>query len=1112
MLTQKLLVSLLVLRAIHGARVLTEEQTDHANEDKKNLSAEDLKWLQYQEEKTKKLQQSFEKYNEEMEYYAYEDLSSFYYKLDLFRNLIKIHKTSEAFPDLPKSLCHENFCENYFVEMVNFSMGYSRINELPVVLLVAGLHGDEELSIAALLNFLQTIPVAYQYNNDWYRVLNNVRFVVVPSANISGFSSQNKHERIIINNKIEQLDPKSDFNWKNNGKCFRTHTAQLLYSLQQKYLVSAALVFSGGENQILYPSKPSKGKIHDESVEKPIFEFFAKQMREISNPVGQKIGGFFRYAIKGLELVSDTNQYLMWLHGASAAPEELSTLCFSKSGDFMNRHVPVSENSNRVFAMEVSLEKTLRPRMSLGSTMGVIQKVLMGESFGSAVRAIYMIKQFSEMLRPYVKLDSTEYTAETNELKLNMNVKGCKSVTSVTFPGDARYPGQWKNISRKVNVVTSGLKTQVVYKLAEGRAPSDDPQYEDFNFGIICDHDVYQLLNGVEPVSLVGMNKRDVYQTLMLHGGRLNSLQLQDVQIYNVNIYEPKQTLSYAIGYNRVNQIHSNKLAISIGPLYPLIIEYNEEKKEVNVKMEEDWIPDQQVWNEQNKNRSLEVGVMNLKKNMLYSPELYERLQMLKKYKDALSITIFRQLGKDKAFIAPVTSEAKKPGPGPGAKDKKAPVKETVQNMKDEMKKNKTDKINSNKNTDSTNFLAKKGTSRGNSNSMSDSISRLDEIDRVVGLSLCPNVPQKVIFNYLMDFVGFKANIKVVQEVLMKQEEEVNTEGQNLLFGNNSQYLNGNLVAFNQHIMSIDSRGQFDNFTTDDQFKRLRPEKLMMLSTAGMYCSSLTSTLIKSYRFQDSFMKQLYMDPSIQKENSFFGLSVNVMFEDPSKVLMTLMVSALKPSARYWVYNKSERFELTRSKQDVDIQIESENKALKLAKYEAVLELRKVEFVGAMLKVFDESDSESVFDCFMHNYSGKNDVKEDFKIYRHTIKMLLDKRLLPHANLIQEEEQRTEVKVAGKKLLSLLGKKPASETAPEANPWDKTLVWGGLVLTFVLAIFLLWYAGVLGFLEKEFQSRGEEDEAGMDAPLEEDPRPELQRKETPPLVTSNFELDLPPQN
>jgi len=292
--------------------------------------------------------------------------------------------------------------------------------------------------------------------------------------------------------------------------------------------------------------------------------------------------------------------------------------------------------------------------------------------------------------------------------------------------------------------------------------------------------------------------------------------------------------------------------------------------------------------------------------------------------------------------------------------------------------------------------------------------------------------------------------------------------------------LSGRVAIYNKEIMNITKRGHFENYTTGEEFRQLKPEKLMMLPNAGMYCTSLTRNLIKNYKFQDSFLKQLYMNPSIQREKDFYGLSVNVMFEDSSKVVMNLLVSSINPSSKYYVYNKSEKFELLPVKGGTKVQIESENNALIMSKYEIILNLRDVEFIGAMLKVYDDSDSEVVFDCYMRSYSGNNNIKEEFKLYRHTLKIILDKKLLPGSDLIQKEEHRVEVKVAGNKMLSLLGKKPASERKVEPESWDKRLVWVGLIVIFALSIFLLWYGGILEFLEKEFSSREEVEE-----PLEE---------------------------
>jgi hypothetical protein len=930
------------------------------------------------------------------------------------------------------------------VELVNFQLGAENLRRLPTILLVAGLHGDEELGISTLLHFLQTVAFAYQYNDDWYRILNHVRFVVVPIANISGYANKIKKETILINSKRETIDPKEDFNWKNQNKCFQTNTSQLLYRLQQRYLISAALIFSGGNEEIVIPAQPKATEQISEPLDYPFFEFVVEAMQEVSKLKQTKT--LTTHPFNKHKVVSP---YLMWLYGGSEQPEQMKTICFAKSEEFLENYIPVTESSNRVFAMEISLDKKLRPDKDLGSPIKIINEQESEEYSGTVVRGINIIKQFTQMVRPYVNVLSTEVDEEKKTLKVKMDVKGCKEVDHIEFKSDEDTP-EWNSTISSGFFLSSGL--EITYDL-EKLKKQNSKNLIDLNFGIYCDSNIFKSEEKTRQVTHIGRNKLEKFKLVSDRNYLLDSTQLPKVQILDVDLTSPRHTLNYSRNPQIVVMSKITTLALEIGPVTPLTISFNEETSEISLKYHSNWVPTDQTMADELKDEGLKFGLNNLKKDMLGSPDFMEKLKQMDDFKDQLSITVYRKMGMSNT-VYDLKNEPKpkyKSNQSSDKSNKKSlALNTTPKKKKKEESKEKND------------FKINGGIFEINRSSQSyiDAVSKINDIFRVIGFGIGLNASQKLIYNYFLDYVGFSCLIKIVNQT--KNDEDSNTKmtdvSDKLVSGLNL-YLKGRLEISSMKEFNLNSMEDVIQFEEQDLIRKSPPVSGLMLMTGGMYCSTISHNIIKNHdAFTNSFKLKYRNNPSILKKVDFYGVTLMPLEGDSSKVSLTLYVSSFNPSTKYFIYNNSQKFELLPIEPAEKIKVIKSEPSIKVLKFQKIINWREANFIGREIYIYDDSDNNRVLDCTMKSFTGEEGVIKDFKTQRETLNILIDKKFLPGVKPVEtKDEDRAEIKLAGKKLLNLIGKKPEIEKPPEEAPWDKTLAWVFVVLLMSGGVFFSWY-------------------------------------------------------
>ena len=894
--------------------------------------------------------------NKAFSYFDYSDVNYFLNRLVSVRNLIKVFRARDEFKDMNQSLCGKSICQNYFMEVANFGMGRARVNQLPVILLVAGLHGDEAIGISALMHFLDRMATIYKVSPDWFRILNSVRFVVVPFANISGFSRGSDEEKVLYRGRHKYFNVKEDFNWRNESQCLLTATSELLFHIQQRYLVTAALVFTAGKNEIVYPSHPVY-PAHP-APEKAAFEFVAKELAKAAEPPRSKSRSVYHshYSVTGLETREHPNRYLMWLYGASENPDEARVLCFAKNKNFQYRFKYPTANSNRTFALEISLERSDRPRLSLGNEKGILYNL--SKDFGPVVRVFNIIKRFAQLVQPTARVDSVQNDSETNASQVALSIKGCEEVSEVKF--------------------LDQLDANPKYELSPRTEPGSDPvvmlhydfakhsRWVDIGVGLVCDRPVYQSSSDGSPVSLL-VRQKNRTATIEQNKQYLKALQLTSLTVWHIDREQPKQIKSFVKFPDEVLMVENDVLTLSIGTFFPMLLEYDHDGGFVHLKYDQSQIS-RPAGDEEERDWVSEVGITNIRASLRRSTAFNQLAKDLFTYQSTMVLSTSREVGRDN-FVKPLTAQ-----------------EEAL--VRHDLEFSSMTQTQINEQFPITDFLEQRNDIRN----------RVDPSNHNKDFQASVNYSARACYDYFLDLIGSRGIVRVFRKSKQKGFKPSNVMAAiaEAFQKYRSFHLGGEIMLYNRNTMELESNALDDGLVDPDEFRAESPVAAFKLWNSGLFCSSLEQTITDNLNVPETLAARARESGYFQTRPVFYAISVQRSTRDPTKVVIKLLVDSTLVRGHYVLHNKSEDIRLDRAKTDRAIRVGGVHRPIRLAKYWAELEYAKVQFIGSMLKLFDEDGRRLVFDCFLENYTLHRTIQNQFKNFVSIVKQVLEPDMFEH--------------------------------------------------------------------------------------------------------------------
>ena len=274
-------------------------------------------------------------------------------------HLFRITDLYERYKSSTKTICEDNkYCVMPMLEITNFENSKEYIMKLPTVLVMAGTDGRDQAGIDSVYNFLKMISKDFMKNSFYSRILNNLRILVIPMANPSGFTKGviPETQEVAIDSPIhKQISPIFDFNWRPQNMCFRSSIAQILNQVFQDNLIVGVLDFAWGSPSISYPANPLSGNLMENQ---EMFESFASMMQEAAGSNEKlKLQRFRKGTFEDLKLTKVGN-FEKWASQGSLNKENLDHSCLIRTSVFSSEFLKIGENTNRavVFRVESQID------------------------------------------------------------------------------------------------------------------------------------------------------------------------------------------------------------------------------------------------------------------------------------------------------------------------------------------------------------------------------------------------------------------------------------------------------------------------------------------------------------------------------------------------------------------------------------------------------------------------------------------------------------------------------------------------------------------------------------------------------------------------------------
>lgn len=422
--------------------------------------------------------------------------SSMVYDLMLFPNLFQIYDQYQVYREATRTVCEKNrFCYMPVMEITNFENSVEHIRRLPTVMLVGGIDGTDATGVRSLYSFMGMIRNDYMKDTFYTRLLNNLRIIVVPMGNPSGFYADQAGEVQEVSMEDPThvtVNPLLDFNWKKNGNCFESSFAQIMNQIFKENLIIGVLSFGRGEGSISYA-----GGWAADSPE-------AKGSVEIVDMIRQAAGDSPKFGFPELKTgtmeelgLAKKSNFEMWASMGSLKPADISQRCLSRTSVYSSKFTKIGDATNRALVFHIESESKEEtddeadPERN-GNPLSVMDKTNAKSIVGHFSQNILAIRGFLEVMRPTVNIQNILMRMTMKrvpEVAFVLEVKGCRQVDWVKVSPEI-FPTQ------RYKLVRTGIEENTFSIILEWAGVIDnpsDPKWDlpmDLSMDIECDSEI----------------------------------------------------------------------------------------------------------------------------------------------------------------------------------------------------------------------------------------------------------------------------------------------------------------------------------------------------------------------------------------------------------------------------------------------------------------------------------------------------------------------------------------------------------------------------------------------------------------------------------------------
>lgn len=490
--------------------------------------------------------------------------------LGIYPHLFRLHNLGELYPASNRTICKmSSYCTFPMIEVTNFEKSFDEIRNLPTVLLMAGLDGHDSPGINSIYHFLRMMSLNHLEDPFYERVLDNLRIIVLPYANPSGYIDKSMfetQEKSWVNNGsgFKKINPSLDFNWKPKGKCFESTAAQMINQIFKDNLIIGVLNFATGSPSISYPNQ-GKGNKELESV----YMHLATLMRDAAGI--NKNFSLNAFELGGLDskLSSSRSNFEMWASSGSAMKENIDTNCLNKTSAFSKKFNMIDDISNRamVFRVESEVPKDQTNNSDIyGNPLAVDNDHFKYSVKGVFSRNILIIRAFLEAMAPSIEINSItalEEEDDRGEVFFEITIRGCRNLDSIIISPELFTTQKFTIENSSYEKSTMEIRLTLDAEINNLK----DPKWRsilELNIDIECDSNIFKSKNSDYQSHYMNARVNPNYY-IQNQDFIISPINLNEIKIINFEFFRLDEKLMIHRKNNKTFEIaYSNELYIEI--------------------------------------------------------------------------------------------------------------------------------------------------------------------------------------------------------------------------------------------------------------------------------------------------------------------------------------------------------------------------------------------------------------------------------------------------------------------------------------------------------------------------------------------------------------------
>ena len=937
---------------------------------------------------------------------TYDSFLSMQKNLNPDPKLVHTKILEEEYPDLAITDCGDSPCQTIMYEITNQQVSLQKQKTLPTILLVGGFHGTETLGIQALMRFIQIMPTLYELKTEIYKMFNNNRILIIPVINMNGFYQGSDLQDSPTAKGMVESDIYMDFNLNPASSCFISLGAQFLQKIYNENVIFGTLAFTKGnftlDLPIIKKLTGSQKLTNDEIILNKILYNLSlvyiddkdlSFMDDLDNfdVFDDDIGDFPELRMEhgtvtgfqwNLGEMAD-GRYIDWAFAGSEEKSLIQTSCLGGGKDYglTKEDITPNNESNRAMAVEVGLDKQRIKDIdtALGNELACIDASIPGAKVGVVSSLVMMLRQFVQILNPYVSLEKIEYEPEVTtrevkgeEIRFYMEYFGVMTFpkAKIKDPKILLYKASAEN--QRMNNKSKGMVFSAFYK-KENALDRSKPLTFTFDLKFFND---FKQINGVSDTGITHYLKyrRDASYSSKLKKSNIELGDPSNFQIRGVQLDNLHDLLLFEQSNNFSTLLPQTPLMIQFGSYFPIELIYDKELGSLSYEILKDNIPSHKKENKLT-DVSVQTGFFNILNDSRSNQHFLNRLSGLNRNPEDVEISFY---SGDASFVCSVIR--------------------TDTYRKNILKQEIPAKGKSNKN------LLK---SQNTTNEKSDDFKSLEKlcaslmkgnfeenVRNSMRFKISKGTSVPMISTIFLNMAGQRVNLRYSADQLEEKGKKALDNGE---VGKQGIELNGLIVATDPAITGTPDTKHETNLPTLKEFTSQKKTKFLPFPLTSLSCDSFSPYLpIESPLIREAALKRIQLKrPIIQP---YFHIMIERQEDSNKNVLITLLTTRRNSMDMFILYNKQSSFTL---KKISDKYTEAQRKSGKslLYTYQGLYPKDDLALLGLYIMIGEKGDDEKLFDCFLsQNKIGMKNSHFYFQVYQginHEIEEIVRKAMAP---------------------------------------------------------------------------------------------------------------------